>query len=99
MRDVDYNIDGVNGMSADAALDNLLAEHADIIRQLNDSDEYMPRVMEDAMTILINKGALSLTDFNEFARRKLEHRISLRERLAAINTDVEKLTQKGKGED
>ncbi len=86
-------------MSADAALDNLLAEHADIIRQLNDSDEYMPRVMEDAMTILINKGALSLTDFNEFARRKLEHRISLRERLAAINTDVEKLTQKGKGED
>ena len=60
---------------------------------LNESDLSLVRVLEDLISVLIDKRIIALTDLPEAAQQKLARRFSLRSRLADLRGIV------GDGED
>lgn len=54
----------------------------DIIQQLSNTDKGIIRVIEDLITILIQKGNLSLSDFSQPVQDKILARKALRDQLS-----------------
>lgn len=53
----------------------------EIQKALNETDISTIRIVEDLIDILVRKGIIQLSYFNDSIREKLEYRKSLRERL------------------
>ena len=56
----------------------------DISEQLSNTDKSIIRVLEDLITILIQKGAISLSDFPQIVQDKLMARKALRDQINGI---------------
>ncbi len=91
VRNEDGNIVSIHGVSTPEVCEELAPEDpelraflgqneakAETHRNLQDSDLEFVRVLEDLLTVLINKNVIMLTDLPEAAQRKVMHRQGLR---------------------
>ena len=91
VRNEDGNIVSIHGVSTPEACEELAPEDPELRaflgqnevkakahRDLEDTDRDFVRVLEDLLTVLINKNVIMLTDLPEAAQRKVIHRQGLR---------------------
>jgi len=88
-RDTDGNLKQVKEIEFDGMTGTLPVDHPEILAwvnevgllQLQQSDLDMIRVIEDLISLLITKGAISITDMPDAARLKLLNRDKVRKGL------------------